>query len=105
MTTVFVRTQFVGYHRWKDAPDHVAFLRDYHRHVFHVEVEVPVTGLNREVEFFTLKQVVDDFLLAHYEGQYFEKSCEMIANRLADKFNATYVEVSEDGENGARVRL
>lgn len=100
-TMVWVRTQFVGFHRYRDAPDEVAFLRDYHRHVFHVRLGVQVTGLNREVEFFTLKKKVDDFLECAYANKEFEASCEQIADNLMKVFGACFVEVSEDGECGA----
>lgn len=103
MTTyVWVTTQFVGFHRWKDAPEEVKFLRDYHRHIFHVKLAVQVTHNNRQVEFFTLKKELDTFLEL-YKDQYFEESCEMIAQTLLKRFGARIVNVSEDNENGATV--
>lgn len=99
-TMIWIRTQFVGFHRYRDAPDEVAFLRDWHRHVFHVRLGVQVTGLNREVEFFTLKKRVDNYLTA-YANKQFESSCEQIADNLMKVFGACLVEVAEDGENGA----
>jgi hypothetical protein len=102
-TIVYVKTQFIGYHRWANAPDDVAFLRAYHRHVFHVKVGVEVTHGDREVEFFQFQRKVQDYISAEYEGRYFEKSCEMIAIDLLYRFQAAMVEVSEDGENGAVV--
>lgn len=102
-TVVWINTTFVGFHRYKDAPKEVEFLRAWHRHVFHVRVGVSVEGLNREVEFFNLKGRVNEFLQRNYEGQSFEKSCEMIAHHLSTFFSACEVTVSEDGENGATV--
>jgi hypothetical protein len=101
ITFVWITTQFVGYHRWKDAPEEVDFLRNWHRHIFHVRVGVEVSALNREVEFFILKKKVDEFLKGAYEGKTFEASCEMIANVILNQFKASVVTVSEDNENGA----
>ena len=51
---IYIQTQFTGYHRWDDAPDCVAFLRNTHRHVFHVKVTVPVQHNDRAIEFFMM---------------------------------------------------
>lgn len=102
-TLVWATTQFEGFHRWKSAPDSVAFLRDWHRHLFHVRLGVQVEKHDREVEFLTLKTQVDEHLAKYWKGQKFESSCEMIAADLLQRFQASFVEVSEDGENGARL--
>lgn len=105
---VFCRTQFEGYHRWIDAPQGFEFLRDFHRHMFHVEVEVKVEALNRSVEFIDLKYRVNRFVQLRYEHARFEDSCEMIAKEILhhlsnNAYNVSFVEVSEDGENGGRI--
>ncbi len=100
---VWISTSFIGFHRWKDAPDATSFLRDWHRHKFNVKVGVCVNHENRQIEFFDLKEKVDLYLRVHYEGQKFASSCEHIACELFDKFNAELVTVDEDGENGATV--
>lgn len=105
MFTVFCRTRFVGFHRWKDAPKEVKFLREYHRHEFHVEIEVVVAHENRGVEFTLLKLYVKEFLDEHYKDKQFESSCELIAYEVAcflhsKAFKPYKVSVSEDGENG-----
>lgn len=102
-TVVYIRTRFAGFHRWKNAPDQVAFLRDFHRHEFHVKVAVPVNHDNRDVEFLQLKARVDAVLTERYKDKKFEESCEMIASNLVDWFDAVWADVSEDGENGAVV--
>ena len=104
-TTVWVTTLFEGFHRWIDAPTDVAFLREYHRHIFEVKLGVEVLHNDRETEFFQLKRKVDEYLNHHFEGQYFDHSCETIAVELFHEFAAYFVEVSEDGENGATVSL
>jgi len=102
--SVWVKTSFVAFHRWIDAPQHVLFLRNWHRHVFNVKLIVPVRLLDREVEFFTLKGSIESYLQYKWAGQYFEASCEQIAFDLLEKFKASRVEVDEDGENGAEVK-
>lgn len=99
---VFVTTQFEGYHRWKDAPDKEAFLRDWHRHIFHVTMTMEVSHGNREIEFFDLKDKLNTFVLP-WLGRRFEWSCEQLAEQILNNFDAYMVEVSEDGENGATV--
>lgn len=101
-TRIFVTLQFEGYHRWKDAPEEHAFLRDYHRHLFHVRVELPVDHSNRDVEFIAFKRKVQSWC-ANYTGweARFEYSCEQLAEKILRAFEASRVEVSEDGENGA----
>ena len=99
-----VRTSFEGIHRWKDAPDSVKFLRDYHRHMFHVNLLKEVYYYDREIEFITLKREVDNFLKDHYGlDKPTDSSCEFIAAELLLSFDLHLVEVSEDGENGAVV--
>jgi hypothetical protein len=124
---VFCRTQFIGFHFWKDAPDAVGFLREPHRHVFHVEAAVNVVHDNRAIEFITLRRELDIYIhnrkvviqvgedeeivscLANSFETAYPFSCEMIATAIMNWLEKTtynlpvYVEVSEDGENGARV--
>ena len=100
---IWITTSFVGYHRWEDAPNEVAFLRNWHRHVFHVKLAVEVYHGDREQEFFLLKSRVNQYIQKHLSGQHFSSSCEGIADDLLTAFGARWVEVSEDGENGAIV--
>lgn len=122
---VVVRTQFEALHHWADAPDEVAFLRSPHRHIFHVEMRVPVGHDDRQVEFILLKRCLDNCIqtLAS-EMDTSRWSCERwgrelvsvgwevhsdgqvnIATEQSD--NCVFVDcvfVSEDGENGAMVQ-
>ena len=106
--TIFVKAAFVGYHRYVGAPDDVSFLREWHRHVFHVKLWFKVDHLNRDLEFFQQQRKLKKFLDLTFEGQRFEKSCEMIAVDILEVFKdsgAEFCEVSEDGENGAFVSV
>lgn len=107
--TVWVTTSFIAYHKWVGAPEEVGFLRDFHRHVFHVRVEVTITHNEREVEFILLKRRVDD-ILSVFEEQQFLHSCETLAEHLIDVLQEEWyrvksVTVSEDGENGATLTV
>ena len=104
-TIIYIQTMFEGVHRWLDAPNDVCFLRNYHRHIFEIKLGVEVKHDDREVEFFQLKRKVDKYLKLCYEGHYFDLSCEGIAKELLYRFSACFVEVSEDGENGALVSI
>lgn len=105
MLTVFCQTRFEGFHKWAKAPHQVKFLRDLHRHEFHVRVEVKVDHADRDVEFLILKYTVDACIAEAISTQTtVEWSCEHWATYLLNKVDgATKVEVSEDGENGAVV--
>lgn len=103
--TVYVGTKFEGFHRRKDAPGSVDFLRDFHRHLFGVKLVFPVTHGDRQVEFFTAKAELDEFLkaFAGWENR-FNYSCEQVAELILDRFPAAVqCLVNEDEENGAMV--
>lgn len=130
--TIFVTTKIAGFHRYPEAPAEVSFLKNLHRHLFGVRVEIEVFDDDREIEFFMLKQDVEhkaDYLInTKFENSF---SCEMIATDLLEWLADTYpiplrflnstnnegrfslgiidnvrritVTVDEDGENGAIV--
>lgn len=104
-----VTTQFEGLHRYPDAEDSVAYLRNLHRHIFHVTVWVEQFHNERDVEYLTLLH----WLRRRYNGFAWTEtaSCETIANILGQYVMREYpdrkvkVEVTEDGENGALVEM
>ncbi len=105
-TEVWVRYTVEGWHNWPDAPPHRDYLAAPHRHLFHVEVRVPVTHSDREVEFHDLLAFCRESGRGP-GGHMGRASCEMMAAKLAvgivDHFNVSYtvVTISEDGECGA----
>lgn len=117
ITTVFATTSIVGFHFWEEAPEEVRYLRELHRHNFHIRVELSVVENDREVEFHTLKRDLHawlgespDFNVATGERNFREMSCEMIATAILDWLRSQYpgrelyrVMVNEDDENGAVV--
>lgn len=114
-TVVRSKFQVEGFHRWPNAPEDVKYLRDDHRHMFHVEVLVEVTHHDRDVEIITLKhkakKIFELFGFYHqgYSALYFGTlSCEMLALALGTELNrqglnVMLVNVLEDGENGGSV--
>ena len=85
--------------------DDVSFLGYPHRHTFHFEVGIEVFHEDRDIEFIQFSRWIQrlynmDVLELDY------KSCEMIADDLAEKIGDKYpgrkvtIKVSEDGENG-----
>jgi hypothetical protein len=87
----------------------VSFLANPHRHIFHFRVWADVVHNDRDIEFIQFKRWLenlyrDDTLQLDY------KSCEMMADdlyiQIASRYpnRAVWIEVSEDGENGALIR-
>ena len=101
MTHVYCQTRFIGFHKWPEAPLSLSYLRQMHRHEFHVKLICKVTHDNRDIEFLTLKERLDSQLECRNWPD--ESSCEMMCKYIAEWFkdDVVQVEVSEDGENGA----
>ena len=104
---IFVTWQKEGIHQYPGAPEGVEFLQYPHRHMFHFRVEIDVFHNDRDIEFILLKRELE----ALYDEKTLQldyKSCEMMADDLADYINKNYpkrdlvIEVSEDNENGAQ---
>lgn len=101
--------KIIGFHYWKDAPDHLSFLCAKHRHVFKITATAEVSHSDREKEFFefadTLKSILSDLGVNEKLGFNFGGlSCEHIAQYVIDRL--PYVcscSVFEDGENGSTV--
>jgi hypothetical protein len=87
----------------------VSFLGHPHRHIFHFQVWISVTHDDRDIEFIQFKRWLQNL---YGDGiiQLDYKSCEMMADDLYKEISARYpnrsvwIEVSEDGENGAIVK-
>lgn len=116
-TTVFCKTKFEGVHCYPGAPDEVAYLRQPHRHIFGINVEIDVFGTDRELEFIMLKHKVDAWVRKHLNAlgvwEMETLSCEQVATQLVSYLGAQYndieqkrdiiISVDEDDENGATV--
>lgn len=109
---IFVRFTATGYHNWPAAPEHRKYLRDEHRHLFHVEVRTHVRHDDRELEFHDLTDEARGLFarLGSGNGLLDAMSCEAaaraIATELAERHKRAFtVLVSEDGEAGASVYI
>lgn len=112
---VFCTLQVEGIHSWPECPfDEVAYLRDPHRHIFHIKGYKVVTHDDRDVEFIMLKRQLVEYLIFKYADRDNENpficmfgpmSCEMIAKELIEEFDLSKCEVSEDNENGTVVTV
>lgn len=87
----------------------VSFLGVPHRHIFHFRVWIDVLHNDRDIEFIQFKRWLenlykDGILALDY------KSCEMMADdlyvQIATRYpdRAVWIEVAEDGENGALIK-
>jgi hypothetical protein len=115
-TMIWVTFQKEGIHLYPAAKDDpalktgddydVSFLGYAHRHIFHFKVEVEVFHDDRDLEFIQFKRWLES-LYADATLSLDHKSCEMIAQDLAEVINNRYpgrtmsITVSEDKENGA----
>lgn len=112
---ISVVLNFQGLHRWPHAPDEVAFLRNLHRHVFHVTVKAEVEGSDRDIEYFMLRaravEVVRTLGPVYHRNQpdlvlLKSQSCEMMAGSILVALRKSHptvysVTVREDEENSA----
>lgn len=83
----------------------VSFLASPHRHIFHFRVEIDVFHDDRDIEFIQFKRWLEG-LFEQGTLQLDYKSCEMIADDIANQIHLKYpdrcciVSVAEDNENG-----
>jgi len=111
MNLICVRFQREGFHKWDNAPDNRAYLRETHRHVFHVEAQVEVHTDEREIEFHDLLCFCKQKFPQGHRGNLGGQSCETLARKLVEEIREAYpkrmvkVSVFEDGEVGAIVRI
>ena len=87
----------------------VSFLANPHRHMFHFRVWADVVHNDRDIEFIQFKRWLEN-LYRNDTLQLDYKSCEMMADdlyiQIASRYpnRAVWIEVSEDGENGALIK-
>ena len=97
----------------------VSFLGHPHRHIFHFRVWIDVFHNDRDVEFIQFKRWLENLVRTKHTGNNNTedsilsldyKSCEMMADdlyiQIATKYpdRVVWIEVSEDGENGALIK-
>ncbi|MCK5019409.1 MAG: hypothetical protein KAS32_20290, partial [Candidatus Peribacteraceae bacterium] len=66
-TEVYCTLQVEGTHSWPACPyEEVAYLRDDHRHIFHIKAHMQVNHDDRDVEFIILKHQIQEYLHQKY---------------------------------------
>jgi hypothetical protein len=117
---IFVRFQKEGIHKYPAAATDpnlatgdqydVSFLANPHRHIFHFRVWISVEHSDRAIEFIQFKRWLEN-LYSQGTLQLDYKSCEMMSEDLYEQIAAkhpgreVWIEVSEDGENGALIKF
>lgn len=116
-TFISAKITIPGLHRWPTAHDSRAYLRDMHRHLFHVTVIIPVSHNERDVEFHDLAEMVRRLILQDIAtdfrdglAHFGERSCETLAEQLGGLLQEFHnitphrITWSEDGEFAAELR-
>jgi len=99
---IIVKLQYEGVHRWKDCNiESVLYLKDFHRHIFYIEVRKQVRHNDRDIEIIRFKHNILKYLDKTFDNFFGDMSCEDIAEVLMNEFELSYVKVLEDNENGA----
>ena len=102
-TQIIVTLQIEGIHKWQNCPlEEVSFLRNEHRHIFHIEARKEVTHNDRDIEIILLKRKMQEYY-GTLPFNFGNQSCEMIAEDLMNAFDLCYCKVMEDNENGALI--
>ena len=52
--TIVCNVTVEGFHNWPNAPEQFSYLRSKHRHMFNIELHIPVSDLNR------MRQLIED---------------------------------------------
>jgi hypothetical protein len=120
--TAIARITFPGLHAWANQPADAPrrYLHTPHRHLFHVEIGVPVNHGDREVEILALGGAVRSIVEAfgrtsdgdidlgarscEHLAEYIGARIAMLAQAGCDVAPPSYVRVFEDNENGAEWR-
>jgi hypothetical protein len=102
---IVIQTQFEALHCWPECDiEGVEFLKNTHRHIFHVKMKWRVSHTDRNIEFIQKKREVNLFLSSFNGQDLGRKSCEDIALILSDQFkDCVFISVFEDAENGVEV--
>ena len=104
---IVINLQVEWVHCWKDcAMIEVLFLKNLHRHIFHIKCVKAVNHNDRDVEIIKFKRKILQYLFDKYPQrqtclEFGWMSCEMIAEDLMREFDLEQCEVLEDWENGA----
>ncbi|MBT2282947.1 hypothetical protein J7E78_05265 [Paenibacillus polymyxa] len=118
-TYVKVKHEIDGVHSYPLATGTHSYLKDTHRHKFYITVKAEVFHMDREIEFFELKDTVSSYFKNSFSKfnnsliyDFGKQSCEMLAKGLMEHLMIVYnthqnrrliITVSEDNENESEV--
>lgn len=101
-TNIIVNLQYEATHYWEGCNiEEVMYLKNPHRHIFHICCKKEVTHDDRDIEIIMFKQIILKYLHSNFKGNFGGMSCEMIAKKLFEVFGLNYCSVLEDNESGA----
>ena len=102
---IVIKTNFPAIHNWPgcNVPE-VEYLKHPHRHLFYAVIRFKIDHNNRDIEFINMKSKIDEYInLKYKEKNIGAMSCESIAEDILIQFNADFVSIFEDNENGAEI--
>ncbi len=97
--------EFEALHKYTNAPEEVSYLRNEHRHLFKVIIQIEQFHNNRDIEYYMFKTWLN--IMLYYMDKPITWSCEMYCDHLSklieDKYGARKlrIEVNEDNMEGA----
>lgn len=107
---IVTHNAIIGSHYWPDAPAKYAYLKNEHRHVFHIRCWFDVKHNDRDIEINDMQDIIKDSITQQFENLgamgvcFGGMSCEDIATFCIDEFGCVACEVLEDGYGGAYAR-
>lgn len=94
-----------GFHHYPNAPKFCEYLKERHRHLFHITCKFLVSHNNREIEINEMQNKIEKYLKAKFGNicEFGKRSCEDIAQELLNEFECSEVTVLEDNYGGAKI--
>lgn len=110
MKTIFaiIYGQFEAIHRWEQAPISEGYLRNPHRHMFYVEVQIQQMHNRRDIEYYAFKKLLQKYLNSMEKPLDF--SCEDYADQIYEYLSSEHlgrsinIKVTEDNLEGVLVQ-
>lgn len=96
-----IKFQFMGFHRNTEAPEHLDYQKNLHRHIFHVTCWLTLNG-KLDIDACSMKQNIEGICRQKALEDLYTKTwgCEKWAGYILEEFDFDKVEVLEDNENG-----
>ena len=64
--TIVCNVTIEGFHNWPNAPEQFSYLRSKHRHMFNIELHIPVSDSNREIEFIEEQRNIRAYIMGKF---------------------------------------